>query len=72
MLGVKELEKEDGTVVKLVKLRNPWGTETYHSDYSDESLLWTDKLREDAGSVVSNDGEFFIPINLYKTQIGYT
>ena len=69
---MKELEKEDGTVVKLVKLRNPWGTETYHSDYSDESLLWTDKLREDAGSVVSNDGEFFIPINLYKSQVGYT
>ena len=45
-MGVKELTKEDGSVIKLVKMRNPWGSETYHSDYSDSSDLWTDALRE--------------------------
>ena len=53
-------------------MRNPWGTETYHDDYSDESELWTDSLRQQAGSVVANDGEFFMPIEKFHSQVGYT
>ena len=45
VMGVKELKK-DGNTIKLVKMRNPWGRETYHSDYSDSSDLWTGDLRE--------------------------
>ena len=71
-MGVKTIEDSEGNDVKLVKMRNPWGAETYHSDYSDESALWTDAMRKSAGSVSLNDGEFFVPISIYKKYTGYT
>ena len=46
VLGVKELTDADGKAIRLVKMRNPWGSETYNSDYSDNSPLWTDDLRK--------------------------
>ena len=41
VLGVKEIKDDSGNDVKLVKIRNPWGTEKYHDDYSDSSPKWT-------------------------------
>jgi calpain-15 len=33
-----------GKPVTLVKIRNPWGTELWDGDWSDESHLWTPEL----------------------------
>ena len=46
VIGVKELTDANGNSIRLVKMRNPWGSETYDDDYSDDSELWTDALRE--------------------------
>ena len=53
---------------KLIKIRNPWGAETYKGDYSDKSAKWTPALRAEAGSTIANDGEFFIPLASYMTS----
>jgi hypothetical protein len=55
---------------KLLKMRNPWGREGYTGPYSDESNEWNDKLRKEAGSVIGNDGIFFLPLDIY--MIAYT
>ena len=48
----------DGT--KLIRIRNPWGSELFHGDWSDSSTKWTEKLKEDAGYVDKDDGLWFI------------
>ena len=53
-------------------MRNPWGAEDYNGAYSDKSPLWTPALRKQAGSVIGNDGEFFIPIADYKKSFAET
>ena len=55
-------------------MRNPWGKENYHSDYSDYSELWTSHAMQNrAGNVMDReDGEFFMPIDIYKKYVLYT
>ena len=54
---------DDGT--KLIKMRNPWGSETYHGDWSDDSSLWTDQFKEEAGYLNRDDGSWFISADDY-------
>lgn len=51
-------------------MRNPWGIERYHCDYSDQSDRWTPELKREAGAtdVAKNDGLFFMTIEDYKSQ----
>jgi hypothetical protein len=72
VLGTKLLKDASGNDIKLVKIRNPWGSEDYRGAYSDNSDKWTPALREAAGSVIKNDGEFFMPIDDYKKWCGET
>ena len=72
VLGTKVLTDANGNKIKLVKIRNPWGTEDYKGAYSDNSDKWTPALRTQAGSVIKNDGEFFMPIDDYKKYCGET
>jgi len=65
-----ELETTEGTV-KLIKVRNPWGSEQYSGDWSDNSDKWTDAYRAaveaelgDAGA--SNQGIFYMDLASYK------
>ena len=59
-------------LVRLLKLRNPWGTCEWTGDWSDNSPLWTAELREECGSRVADDGEFFIPYDEYFEQYAMT
>lgn len=34
------------TVQKLIKLRNPWGTETYNGGWNDTDSRWTEALKD--------------------------
>jgi len=62
IIGVKEITLADGTKQKLVKARNPWGSERYKGKWSDRSKYWTEDTKRQAGLVVSNDGTFFVPV----------
>ena len=41
VLGVKKINDDAGNEVRLVKLRDPYSTDKYDGDYSDNSPLWT-------------------------------
>ena len=72
VLGTKTLTDKDNKKIRLVKIRNPWGEETYNGAFSDKSDLWTDDLRKQAGAVKKNDGVFFMPIADYKKWCNLT
>ena len=44
IISVHEFNLDDENV-KLLKLRNPWGTGEWSGDWSDKSSLWTPQLR---------------------------
>ena len=52
--------KHLGKEVKLVKLRNPWGSGEWTGDWSDKSNLWTPELKQKCGFKEGDDGIFFI------------
>lgn len=45
LLGAVELSNG----VRLLKLRNPWGSEMYNGPYSDCDDSWTPELKAEAG-----------------------
>ena len=45
VIGVKKLSNN----VKLVKLRNPWGVDSWRGDWGHDSPLWTPKILEEVG-----------------------
>ena len=64
VLSLHEFEHENEKV-RLLKLRNPWGTGEWRGDWSDNSDKWTPQLRVMCGSSVADDGYFFIPMYDY-------
>ena len=46
--------------VRLVKMMNPWGVDSYTGEWSDTSTKWNPTLRKEVGAVDNNnDGVFF-------------
>ena len=61
LLDARELEDDSGNPIRLLKVRNPWGTFEWKGDWGDESDLWTDRLKEECDlQVNNNDGLFWI------------
>jgi hypothetical protein len=55
--------------VRLVKLSNPWGYDVYKGTWSDKSILWTQALRDEVGSVDNDqDGVFFQTLENFFTD----
>lgn len=71
-LGVVTVTDAAGVSTKLVKLRNPWGSEKYKGPWCDSCKEWTAETEKQAGLMKSNDGVFFIPIKIYQKQVAYT
>lgn len=46
ILGGVDLKKGGKVVHKIIKIRNPWGSEIYKGDWSDKSPLWTPEFRK--------------------------
>ena len=59
-------------VIRLLKIRNPWGIESYNGPYSDKSELWKSHMRKELGAEANNDGIFFMPIEEYKKSFEST
>ena len=62
LLGVPKLN--DGT--KMVKIRNPWGSEDYTGPYSDGKLTTAQKT--ELGHVSKDDGVFFMDIATFQAD----
>lgn len=64
--------KHQGKDVRLLKLRNPWGTGEWTGAWSDNSNLWTEPLKQQVGFVDGDDGIFFIELNDYLEHFSWT
>lgn len=60
----------DGT--KLIRIRNPWGSEWFHGDWSDYSGKWNDQYKKEAGYVKGDDGLWFISADDYHSSFATT
>ena len=69
VLGTQTLSNKQ----RLVKIRNPWGEETFKGAWSDSSAKWTDKLKKEVGlNVTKKDGIFYMAIEDYVKQFEET
>lgn len=48
------------------------GIETYDGPYSDSSSKWTHQLKMEVKHNEADDGVFFVPIEVYKSEFGVT
>jgi hypothetical protein len=71
LIAIHEFEHE-GSEVRLLKMRNPWGSSEWTGAWSDNSSLWTDELREQLDSSAEEDGVFFIPFEDYIRHFATT
>jgi len=46
IIGVKTITLDNGGTQRLVKARNPWGSERYKGKWSDKSSLWTTSTKK--------------------------
>jgi len=59
--------------VRLVKVRNPHGSDRFHGRWSDDSPLWTAKLKLEAGFEYNKaDGVIFMQLEDYHEQMDAT
>jgi len=67
----REVQDANGDKIRLIKLRNPWGTDEWVGDWCDSSSLWTDELKEEVGfEEDEDDGIFWMDFNDFKTIFG--
>lgn len=60
IIQVKHHEEED---IKLINIRNPWGKFEWDGDWSDNSDLWTEEMKEFFEPVLDeNDGSFWMSL----------
>ena len=60
----------DGT--RLIKCRNPWGSESYHGPWSDQSDKWTDAFKKEVNFEAQDDGIFFMELSDYYAHVADT
>lgn len=51
--------------IKLIKVRNPWGSQEWKGDWSPTSDKWTKELIDYFGEIKPNKGQFYIDIDNY-------
>lgn len=55
---------------KLVKIRNPWGSEAYRGPWSDkDTAKWTDDAKKALNHENANDGVWWVPVGVYRKHI---
>lgn len=64
--------KHEGRDLRLLKLRNPWGSGEWQGDWSDKSPLWTSALKKHVGFRDEDDGIFFIELEDYMKHFAWT
>lgn len=73
VLDVKEVTDRYGRPARICKIRNPWDKMEWDGDWGDESMLWTEELRQKLNVVKSDDGLFWMSIDdlvLHFNEVG--
>jgi|TARA_B110000008_G_C16977192_1_gene566353 hypothetical protein len=50
-------------MLRLLKIRNPWGKKEWRGEFSSTSASWTKRLGDELSRTRANDGEFWISYN---------
>lgn len=58
--------------VRLVQIRNPWGSYEWNGAWNDNDPNWTDEMREEAKWTNEDDGTFFMSVEDFKEEFGTT
>ncbi|GMH43643.1 hypothetical protein BSKO_11565 [Bryopsis sp. KO-2023] len=69
LLAAYKVQTTRGTV-RLVKLRNPWGSGEWNGAWSDHSPLWTNDLKNQVGMEDEDDGIFFMSFDDFRSYFG--
>ena len=71
LIKISQIHLEQGKTEYLFKLRNPWGKNEWNGDWSDNSNLWNERIKnqvnfknKDNGIFFMNEKDFF---NYFKT-----
>lgn len=68
---LKTATLSDGT--RLIRMRNPWGAETYIGPWSDDDQSrWTQQFKDEVGWVDEDDGAWFTTIEIFHTNFSET
>jgi calpain-15 len=67
LLSAMEVTDKSGKVIRLLKIRNPWGQSEWTGDWSDNSPLWTSELKTKVGLENRDDGIFFMAYEDFLT-----
>ena len=59
------LKKSNGAEIKLLKMKNMWGTNEWVGDWSDSSTKWTQEFKKEVGLEEKQDGIFWISYEDY-------
>ena len=57
--------KQNFGEIKLLKIKNIWGTNEWLGDWSDGSYKWTDEFKKKVGLVEKEDGVFWMSLDDY-------
>ena len=60
IIDVGVVSDAKGNQIKLLKIRNPWGTNEWLGDWSDHSTKWNDEYRKILNHEAAEDGTFWI------------
>ena len=63
VMACKDIQYKNSESLKLVKLRNPWGTGEWKGAFSDFDPVWSDKpkLAAALGWTMKDNGKFWLP-----------
>ena len=56
---------------RILKLRNPWGKFEWNGDFSDNSKLWTNEMKDKVGYSNADDGVFCMKLEDFKKHFDY-
>ena len=66
LVGVVQLTQNGRPYKKLIKLRNPWGKETYKGQWRDDDPQWTPEFKAQVNLEPDNDGTFYMPFDQFR------
>lgn len=55
VMDLREVVDDKGKKIRLVKVRNPWGSHEWTGDWSDNSPLWTPRLLKELDQTAEGD-----------------
>ncbi len=65
LISTFEEQDDKGKVIRLMKVRNPWGFKEWTGDWSDKWPKWSSTMKQKVGYEDKDDGVFFISFNDY-------